>query len=537
MSVDPTLCPVQTLFPEPDAQAAALLEGYRAVLSRVRPLKARHARTLPDDVFRLSRILTAEREELTGDYLAAPGPLSAYLSYFLPWNLWRMVRLFQALGLDRDLPGNGAVADVGAGPLTVAQALWMAAPALRSRPLSFTCLDRSPKPMREGLALFDALREGREDARAWDMRCRSGGPHTRLERRADLVVCANTLNELPLEGRGMLAERVGAVAGQLVRMAAPGGRVLVIEPGVRRSGRILALLREAFLEQGLRPLAPCPHAGPCPFSAEGGRGWCHFTFETRSAPRWLTVLADKARLTKTQASLSFLYFAVEEGGRASPGSGGAAPDLPDAGPDFDWEAGEDREQDWKPEPGPVRVLSAPFDLPEGRRGRYGCSGMGATLLTWPAASPVLLRSGDLIAPAWPPADRPLDRDPKTGAVVLPLVEGADGPGARPSPQNRPEPGSPDRPGPKGADRPRPRAKDRPGPGAKDKPVPGTGDAHDKRKAHGDETAAGSGPGPDRVRKGPGRPGKPGPGSGRRGRRDPLPAGTPAGDHPGKKRRP
>jgi hypothetical protein len=572
MYLEKTLLAAPPLFPEPDAQAAALLSGYSRVLAKVRPLRPRHARSLSADVAALSRTLTAERWEITPDYLAAPGPLSAYLHYFLPWNLWRMVRLFQGLGLT--VGGEGRVADIGAGPLTVAQALWMAVPSLRSRPLSVTCLDRSPKPMREGLLLLDALREGHPDPRAWRMDCRTGGPRSRLSHRADLVVCANTLNELPLEDKGHLAERVEETGAALMRMLAPGGRILIIEPGTRRSGRILTLLRQSFLEAGLTPLAPCPHSGPCPFPAEGGRGWCHFTFEAHNAPGWLRTLADKARLTKTQASLSFLYFAADpdrtpgeerwddpedgdeldgleglEGldlagmtggdaaraneahgpGAASSGAGrgrartalGEVPQarmeggVKDSGPAL---SGDSASGGTTTETGLVRVLSAPFELPEGLRGRYGCCNRGGALLTWPAHSPVLLHPGDLVRGPGNEAGR----DEKSGAVILPLVEDRDrnpGQDGRSAPPARKAPEDKTPAGHSGQDRETGRGE----PGG--------------RKEHGRAKDRDPGPGGHRVGRGPGRPGRAGGGRAGRGGRDPVPAGAPAGDHPGKKRRP
>ncbi len=509
----------QPLFPEPDAQAKALLEGYIRVLSRVRPLKAKHAKSLPEDIFKLSRTLTAERGELESDYLTAPGPLSAYLSYFLPWNLWRMVRLFQGLGLD--LPEGGRVVDVGAGPLTVAQALWMALPALRPRRLSVTCLDRTPKPMREGLALMDALRHGRDDARVWSLNCRTGGPFTRLEQRADLVVCANTLNELPLDEKGLLLDRVEETGRALLRMLTPGGRILVIEPGTRRSGRILSLLRDVFLEEGLRPLSPCPHAGPCPFPAEGGKGWCHFTFEAHTAPAWLRSLAAKAGLAKNQASLSFLYFANDG---ESPTEGDFDDDEAERTPMSEMRIGG--------EEGLVRVLSAPFALPGGLRGRYGCCGQGAALLTWPEASPVLLHPGDLVRPPRLPEGQTPPKDPKTGAVILPLIA-AQAQAPAQAPAEAPAAAPRKTPAKKPSERPA------------DKPTGNSSDKHsgkpksrttDKRSEHGDKKAERRGPGAPPVRGGQDHPGKSGGAGPGRGRRNPFPGGAPGRRDSGKKGR-
>ena len=89
----------EALFPPLMEEARHILEQLPQALSRVWPLSKAHRRTLPDDVARLSRLLTTERAALDRPYWSSPAFVSAYLYYFLPWNLVRLTRLLSAMPL------------------------------------------------------------------------------------------------------------------------------------------------------------------------------------------------------------------------------------------------------------------------------------------------------------------------------------------------------------------------------------------------------------------------------------------------------
>ncbi|WP_448339637.1 hypothetical protein AB9L13_12365 [Desulfovibrio piger] len=65
----------------------------------MRPLRSAHYRNLPADIEALSRLLTCERSGLYRPYWSSPASTSAYLYYFLPWNVLRLARLFRSLPL------------------------------------------------------------------------------------------------------------------------------------------------------------------------------------------------------------------------------------------------------------------------------------------------------------------------------------------------------------------------------------------------------------------------------------------------------
>lgn len=378
------------LFPPLDAAQAAL-ERLPEALARVRPLSPAHRRSLPEDIAGLSRALTAERAELRRPYWSRPAFVSAYLYYFLPWNLVRLARLFRGLPLSPPGAGQGPalLLDAGAGPLTVPLALWLARPEWRALPIEVLALDSASQPLELGRVLFAAWGDVLGEP-LWPVRL-AKGPLESLAARVQpllaaggrpwLVTAANVLNEVrPPRGArggaaledgeedgagGALEEKLDRLLGAWAPLLAPGAQgngagarggspvLLFVEPGTRLGGSTLMRLRELALAGGLSALAPCTADTPCPLR----RGaWCHFTFSPAGAPRWLAELSAAAGLGKRSLSLSPLLL----GARAE--ETGAAP-LPVASAPL------------------ARVLSSPFAVPgvDGL-GRYACASCGLALL-------------------------------------------------------------------------------------------------------------------------------------------------------------
>ena len=395
------------LFPPLDAAAQALLARLPEALARVRPLTGAHRRSLPEDIAALSRALTAERAELRRPYWSRPAFVSAYLHYFLPWNLVRLTRLFRGLPLPAPEGGNGPalLLDAGSGPLTVPLALWLARPEWRAAPVQVLALDSASQPLELGRALFAALGDVTGEP-VWPVRLERGPleslaaralPLLRQGGRPWLVTAANVLNEVRPARRGHGSARgddedggmpggledleagpEDALGERLDRLLAawapllgpdeaglPPGEdaadrgpvppaLLFVEPGTRLGGTTLMRLRELALEGGLHAVVPCTADTPCPLS----RGaWCHFTFSPQGAPRWLAELTAAAGLTKRSLSLSPLLLT-------------AAPES---------EEGESPSREAPARE--ARVLSSPFVVP-GVDGlaRYGCAPCGLALL-------------------------------------------------------------------------------------------------------------------------------------------------------------
>lgn len=395
-----------TLFPPLDGAAQAALARLPEALERVRPLSGAHRRSLPEDIAALSRALTAERAELRRPYWSRPAFVSAYLYYFLPWNLVRLTRLFRGLPLPP--PGRGErpalLMDAGSGPLTVPLALWLARPEWRSAPVRVLALDSAAQPLELGRALFETWGELLGEP-VWPVRLERGPLESLAARalplvrgggaRPWLVTAANVLNEVrPARGGhcGVAArgegedgawedgegdrvderlERLLEAWSPLLMSPEPGGEgsagadataLLFVEPGTRLGGTTMMRLREVALAGGLSAQAPCTRDGPCPLT----RGaWCHFTFSPEGAPQWLAALSARAGLAKRSLSLSPLLLGPVPGDGTCGKSRGGAGEAPEA-----------------------RVLSSPFAVP-GVRGhaRYACAACGLALLEDAGALP------------------------------------------------------------------------------------------------------------------------------------------------------
>ena len=365
------------------------LEILPSLIDKVFPLPSRFRAALPRDVAELSRLLTSGREDRSGSYLGKPALLSAYLRFFLPWNIYRLSRLFSFLPLE--LKAGDAINDFGSGPLTMAASLWISRSDLRGIPLEFRCIDKTAAVLEAGKKFFDALTAAlppagkeaidKEAACPWTIRTIRGELQARANRNkgpkksgglsveirgksAALSTAINIYNEIfwnfspfDTEGLELFAENQARLLSALTEIS---GSVLVVEPGIPRSGEFISLLRDALIREGRAPISPCPHRGRCPFPGSGKAKWCHFAFDTEDAPKELHKLSAAARIPKERAVLSFLL------------AGPAAPSILNS-------------------KGPIktRVISDSFRLGAdgGNKsasdlwGRYGCSERGLVLVT------------------------------------------------------------------------------------------------------------------------------------------------------------
>ncbi|CAM2058506.1 conserved hypothetical protein [Desulfovibrionales bacterium] len=402
------------LLPHLPWAAAAELVRYEAVLAEVLRLSPRYRRELPRAVAELSARLTLWRGKLTSDYLQSPAAQTAYLSYFLPWNLLRLTTLLSGLtaaGFDPlpmfstdEAKGPPLLLDLGAGPLTLTQALWIARPDLRERSLMIVAVDRSRRILQMGIDLFRRLTgSGLKYEGPWRIVIIPATLEqslVSLRGRPDLLVMANVLNELPWSRREPLDDQVARLLGRLMgRMGWRGegegrGRLLLVEPGNRLGGKLLAIFRQAGLGRDFVPLAPCTHVAACPFLSRLASSWCHFTFPVQDAPDWLLSLSECSGLTKDRAAVSFLLLAQTKVVGPAAGVGRA------------------------------RILSESFVVigPDGKpsRGRYAC-GVEGVLLLLDGAFDIdgvvvhddLLRPGGVVG-YW--ADAAGRRDAKSGAL-------------------------------------------------------------------------------------------------------------------------
>lgn len=234
--------PVESeLFPPLDAAAQAALARLPEALARVWPLSAAHRRSLPGDVAALSRLLTETRAGLRRPYWSRPQFVSAYLYYFLPWNLVRLMRLCQGLPLPEPCPGGARrglpslLADAGSGPLTLPLALWLARPQWRALPIRVLALDSVLRPLELGRALFAALGSVLDEP-VWDVHLVRGPLETLSTAAA------------PLLGRGRRR------SGQTDRISGPDHAGQSGQPGQPADRARVWLVAAANALNELRPL-------------------------------------------------------------------------------------------------------------------------------------------------------------------------------------------------------------------------------------------------------------------------------------------
>jgi hypothetical protein len=385
------------LFAPLAPETRRLLNGVPALIDKTFPLPSRFRSALPADVAELSRLLTSGRGERGLSYLGRPNLLSAYLRYFLPWNLYRLCRLLPSL--DITLAENNVITDIGCGPLTFTAALWICRPDLRTVPLEFYCIDRSGPALDTGKQFFAALAG---DAGSWKIHTVKGDLAKLSSAKPAALVCAvNVFNEMHGDisrGGTSIIERNHAPrsyrtevplchAEKSVRIienyAANAASVLVAEPGFPRCGEFISMMRNIFLERGRRIVSPCPHDAACPLSKER---WCHFAFETKDAPAALHKISQAAGIPKERAVLSFLF----------------------AGP------ADVKQTEEHPTPHSLlRVISDAFPLPSNRYGRYCCSRQGLVLLAGGKSVIEKTASGELVNAVLEEGKR----DPKSGALI------------------------------------------------------------------------------------------------------------------------
>ena len=400
---------MQELFSPLSPDARQILARLPEALQAVLPLTGAHRKQLPAAIEELSQRLTTDRGLGALPYWSAPRLTSAYLWYFLPWNILRLTRLLAGLDLpaptplplrEGEEPLPRILADMGSGPLSLPLALWLAKPRWRALPLTLLCLDASPHPLELGQKLLQQVAGPDSPWRVVTARASVDALGRELSRVRGvpwLISGANVLNELKVRPRSQemgVGERLEALVEQWsgILHAVPTGdaRALLVEPGTRLGGKTMLTLREAALELNLAPSAPCPHVGECPL--QDSRTWCHFTFDVEGAPAWLRELSEAAHLRKDALSLSFMLLRPQKD-EESPAS---TPMRSVQG----------------------RIVSAPFAVP-GVAGsaRYACTEQGLALLPRAGGLP----SGALVALAPAQEGR---KDAKSGARIVEHRESA-----------------------------------------------------------------------------------------------------------------
>ena len=317
------------LFDENNIPASSkeIIENFDKIVESVRNLSGKQKVVLYSHIKNLSHQLTDDRGSRRLGYMNEASSISAYISYFMWWNLVRFTRLFANLpktAFDSLVKSETPVAiDVGSGTLTVVIALWLARPELREKKIKWYCMDLSQTALSAGEEIYLAIAaktlaaEKSSVTELWNIVRVKGAFGTSIKEKADFIACGNVFNEI-LQRNEMptdfLAKRY---TGELLSyLKSEESSVLLVEPGDPHSARFISLMRDALIRQNFSPVAPCPHAETCPMSGRtNGRTtdrygknakWCNFSFDAETAPARLKKISEKSGLPKERATLSFV---------------------------------------------------------------------------------------------------------------------------------------------------------------------------------------------------------------------------------------
>jgi SAM-dependent methyltransferase len=250
-------------------------------------------------VKQLSLGLTRERKLAGARYMDDPKLLGAYLLFYWPVSY---AQAREALG---ELPQRPRAAlDLGSGPGPVGLA------ALDAGAREVTIADRS-KP---ALALARALATEAGEAlatREWDPTRKTPLP----EGKDDLITLGHVLNELYGAGDEAVKPRA-ALLEQVLAQVKPGGSLVVLEPALRETSRLLLKVRDLMVEKGYAIRAPCLYRGACPALVKES-DWCHAE-RAWPMPRVVEDIARAAGLHKESLKMSYLVLAPRGEGWPEP---------------------------------------------------------------------------------------------------------------------------------------------------------------------------------------------------------------------------
>jgi SAM-dependent methyltransferase len=278
-------------------------------------------RELVEAVVELSGLFTGKRGSGLPSYQTDERLRRAYLAYYLPVNLAKVQALLDELPADALRPSGDRrlrVLDLGCGPGTASLGIldWVSRKSGSSPvPLDVIAVDQSAEALRACEDLWRRYVAGsRAVVRLETIRANLERWHPgRAPRdgRYDLIVVANTLNELFGAARDPLARRAKLIR-LLLDLLQEHGTLMLVEPALRATARALHQLRDLLVaENACTVYSPCLHEYGCP-ALVNPDDWCHE--ERPWTPPALVAAIDRGAGFIKDA-LKFSYLLLRKDGR------------------------------------------------------------------------------------------------------------------------------------------------------------------------------------------------------------------------------
>ncbi len=244
----------------------------------------------------LSRSFTSERGLLNRDYFNKKENRSGYLLYFLPVNALKIKALVNNLPLDT-LKKTKRILDLGSGPGTASLGFLLSQPGWAG---DITLIDQNKPILKDGLSILRRVAEDRVTLRSHIANITQSKLIKPGSKPFDLIFIANALNEI-----SDLSKRARLINQLIKHHLSPHGRIIIVEPALRRQTRELMELRNLLVEHDINIHAPCLHQAACPMLAANKRDWCH-AYWNWEQPRLIKKMDQLVGIKKDYLKASYL---------------------------------------------------------------------------------------------------------------------------------------------------------------------------------------------------------------------------------------
>ena len=290
------------------------------------PLNGKELRNLSLQVKELSDYFTKRQEERPDRYMEDKGLLAAYVAYFLPVNLPKIIKplaeLFSHPNLKPGSDGSFTVLDLGCGPGTAIVGLMeflAASPSFKEKAVfKITAVDSTKEVADEAdyfiKKAWEVYSRKLADKNMTSMKLRALNLDMgKINEKAiggakyDVIIMSNSIGEMA----GNMTKSTSFVEGLSAKFLKDDGSIIIIEPALRDSSRRLLKLRDGLLESGkMNIYSPCLTQEQC-IALDNEKDWCH------EADEWEApgIVQELDRLTGFEKSrLNYSYLILRKDG-------------------------------------------------------------------------------------------------------------------------------------------------------------------------------------------------------------------------------